>query len=249
MRQIETCSEGKSDPHFWLQHLFDDHSEITATLYSQVLTLKHFPILKNLVSSNVPIRPESQMHKTTFAEGLNMQNILQMASLEERIIEEYIWNIFALQKHRSNRIFYDDSPAQLFRNRKLFIQELLKGPLPNKHQSSPVQREDMPIHSTGYCIAESWTEDKINIRQSNDLKALAILAETCVERRENKAPYFDASVFSDPIEITSNISNTSREDSVAKSFPEKLYQILIDGHKQGTEESVSFLPHGRAFIM
>jgi HSF-type DNA-binding len=59
--------------------------------------------------------------------------------------------------------------------------------------------------------------------------------------------YFDASTLSDPDEAT--LANRRTRGGVTEPFPEKLHRLLDDCEERGETEVISFLPHGRAFIV
>ena len=71
------------------------------------------------------------------------------------------------------------------------------------------------------------------------------LGARCLERRKNKVPYFDASVLEDPSpEI---LANRRTRGGVSEPFPEKLHRMLELAERDGHDDVVSFLSHGRAF--
>lgn len=85
--------------------------------------------------------------------------------------------------------------------------------------------------------------ERILVDSNEDV--LEILGKTCMERRIQKAPYFDASTLNDPNPIIA--ASKRARGGVTEPFPEKLYRILMDAKSQGFEDIVSFYPHGRAF--
>lgn len=76
-------------------------------------------------------------------------------------------------------------------------------------------------------------------------EALDTLGKTCLQRREKKIPYFDASTLEDPNPII--VANKRARGGVSEPFPEKLYRMLTDAAIQGHEDILSFHPHGRSF--
>jgi hypothetical protein len=244
--------KGESGPISWLPHSFDDPStfiELLATFYPQVVDCTHVPIFKTCASSEFLVRPESNFHTATVAEEKKIQNAIKMMILEECRVYDYFWTTSSLHKHLDAKKYYNNNSSQLYRSRKLWIQEVLKIIKLDQRQFFPFQRVDIANSTVDLSIGETSSEGTVCITQSTDAHALSILAETCVERREKKIPYVDASILCDPIDLSSKISTTLREQIGAKSFPDKLYQILVDGSKEVNEDTASFLPHGRAFIM
>jgi hypothetical protein len=78
-------------------------------------------------------------------------------------------------------------------------------------------------------------------------EALATLGSTCLERRKNKAPYFDAAALQDPDSVM--VANRRTRGGVTEPFPGKLYRMIMEAKEAGKEEVISFFPHGRGFGM
>ena len=81
--------------------------------------------------------------------------------------------------------------------------------------------------------------------KSRNATILESLGATCLERRMNKVPYFDASRLDDPDPAT--VANRRTRGGVTEPFPEKVHRMLSDVGKEGLQDIVSFYPHGRAF--
>eukprot|EP00547_Thalassionema_nitzschioides_P001264 CAMPEP_0194216048 /NCGR_PEP_ID=MMETSP0156-20130528/18233_1 /TAXON_ID=33649 /ORGANISM="Thalassionema nitzschioides, Strain L26-B" /LENGTH=254 /DNA_ID=CAMNT_0038944719 /DNA_START=280 /DNA_END=1044 /DNA_ORIENTATION=+ len=84
------------------------------------------------------------------------------------------------------------------------------------------------------------------VKDSND-EALETLGTVCLERRKNKAPYFDASSLKDPNPIS--VASSKLRGGVSERFPEKLYRMLMEVQKDGKGDVISFCSHGRAFCI
>ena len=78
-------------------------------------------------------------------------------------------------------------------------------------------------------------------------EALATLGSTCLERRKNKTPYFDAAALQDPDSVM--VANRRTRGGVTEPFPGKLYRMIMEAKEAGKEELISFFPHGRGFGM
>jgi hypothetical protein len=103
--------------------------------------------------------------------------------------------------------------------------------------------------SNGTGLSFNNTKDTALITdEARTVAALETFALSCVERRINKAPYLDASIFDDPHPMVLGACRRSRGGTV-EPFPEKLNRILVKAEKAGNQDIVSFLPHGRAFVI
>ena len=69
----------------------------------------------------------------------------------------------------------------------------------------------------------------------------------CVNRRNQKKPYFDAASLKDPDPVL--LANRRARGGVTEPFPEKLHRMLCEVEASGDETTVSFFPHGRAFAV
>lgn len=78
-------------------------------------------------------------------------------------------------------------------------------------------------------------------------RALEALGTSSIERRKVNAPYFDASQLKDPDPHT--VANRRTRGGVTEPFPEKLHRMLAEVEERGESDVISFLPHGRAFVI
>eukprot|EP00540_Astrosyne_radiata_P023174 CAMPEP_0116865142 /NCGR_PEP_ID=MMETSP0418-20121206/25231_1 /TAXON_ID=1158023 /ORGANISM="Astrosyne radiata, Strain 13vi08-1A" /LENGTH=209 /DNA_ID=CAMNT_0004500477 /DNA_START=124 /DNA_END=753 /DNA_ORIENTATION=- len=105
---------------------------------------------------------------------------------------------------------------------------------------TPLVARGPPAMMEGFASAATAEVSK----DSNE-EALEALGSSCLERRKNKSPYFDASALQDPDPIA--LANRRTRGGVTEPFPEKLHRMLKEVEKEGKQDVVSFYPHGRAF--
>ena len=73
------------------------------------------------------------------------------------------------------------------------------------------------------------------------------LVSICINRRNQKKPYFDASSLEDPDPVI--LANRRARGGVTEPFPERLHRMLCEVEATGDDVAVSFFPHGRAFAV
>ena len=100
------------------------------------------------------------------------------------------------------------------------------------------------IESTSTASSSSSSSGR---RQDRNTQALEALGTSSIERRKTNAPYFDASQLKDPDPVT--VANRRTRGGVTEPFPEKLHRMLAEVEERGESDVVSFLPHGRAFVI
>mmetsp|Transcript_21014 Transcript_21014/g.31699 ORF Transcript_21014/g.31699 Transcript_21014/m.31699 type:complete len:365 (-) Transcript_21014:31-1125(-) len=111
---------------------------------------------------------------------------------------------------------------------------------------------DVPVRTNALQMANTVSNRSVSSqhlgavmkKDAND-EALETLGSVCLERRKNKAPYFDASSLKDPDPIT--VATSKLRGGVGERFPEKLYRMLVEAQKDRNEDVISFFSHGRAF--
>lgn len=88
------------------------------------------------------------------------------------------------------------------------------------------------------------TVEKSQTRQARKMEeqALCFLGATTHEAKNGL--YFDASVITDP-----DADSLRTRGGVTEPFPEKVHRLITDAEADGNEDIVSFLPHGRAFMI
>jgi hypothetical protein len=113
-----------------------------------------------------------------------------------------------------------------------------------QHNNNAATRNMMMLQAAAAGHSHNNSSVQGVVKESND-QALETLGSSCLERRKNKAPYFDASALTDPDPVT--VANRRTRGGVTEPFPEKLYRMVLEAKQDGREDILSFYAHGRAF--
>lgn len=105
---------------------------------------------------------------------------------------------------------------------------------------------------------ESGTESDISESEAREQKAAFKKKMPDYTKSAKNRPYFDASLQPDPLtdgeESDADDSDVKDGRGISKarqgeSFPKKLYRMIEEAKNDSKEDIISFLPHGRAFII
>jgi hypothetical protein len=114
----------------------------------------------------------------------------------------------------------------------------------------PMDRMNAPLEAS-FMTADGTTQPGARYYQQDNKQTLdassKILKAMGSRIRKKTDPYVDASILQGNLGVLDSSSTRRSGTGASGPFPEKLYRILQEVHREGKSDIVSFYAHGRAF--